>query len=247
MMIFKDKTALVTGGAQGIGKAICLRLAKEGADIAVVDINLESAQATAKEIESLGRKSVALKVNVSNFAETEKMVEDAVASLGGLHILVNNAGITRDRLLLRMTEEEWDAVINVNLKSAFNCTKAAVKVMSKNRYGRIVNIASIVGLMGNAGQANYSASKAGMIGLTKTVAREFASRNITSNAVAPGFIDTAMTQAMPEAARAALISQIPLSRLGTPDDVADGVVFLASDAASYITGHVLSINGGMFM
>ena len=247
MMIFKDKTALVTGGAQGIGKAICLRLAKEGADIAVVDINLESAQATAKEIESLGRKSVALKVNVSNFAETEKMVEDAVASLGGLHILVNNAGITRDRLLLRMTEEEWDAVINVNLKSAFNCTKAAVKVMSKNRYGRIVNIASIVGLMGNAGQANYSASKAGMIGLTKTVAREFASRNITSNAVAPGFIDTAMTQAMPEAARAALVSQIPLSRLGTPDDVADGVVFLASDAASYITGHVLSINGGMFM
>ena len=247
MMIFKDKVALVTGGAQGIGKSICLRLAKEGANIAVVDINLESAQATAKEIESLGRKSIALKVNVSNFTETEKMVEDAVSSLGGLHILVNNAGITRDRLLLRMTEEEWDAVINVNLKSAFNCTKAAVKVMSKNRYGRIVNIASIVGLMGNAGQANYSASKAGMIGLTKTVAREFASRNITSNAVAPGFIDTAMTQAMPEAARAALISQIPLSRLGTPDDVADGVVFLASDAASYITGHVLSINGGMFM
>ncbi|MEK7313022.1 MAG: 3-oxoacyl-[acyl-carrier-protein] reductase [Deltaproteobacteria bacterium] len=246
-MIFKDKAALVTGGAQGIGKSICLRLAKEGANIAVVDINLESAQATAKEIESLGRKSVALKVNVSNFSETEKMVEDAVASLGGLHILVNNAGITRDRLLLRMTEDEWDAVINVNLKSAFNCTKAAVKVMSKNRYGRIINIASIVGLIGNAGQANYSASKAGMIGLTKTVAREFASRNITSNAVAPGFIDTAMTQAMPEAARAALISQIPLSRLGTPDDVADGVVFLASDAASYITGHVLSINGGMFM
>jgi len=247
MMIFKDKVALVTGGAQGIGKAICMRLAKEGADIAVVDINLDTAQATAKEIESLGRKSIALKVNVSNFTESEKMVEDAVASLGGLHILVNNAGITRDKLLLRMTEDEWDAVINVNLKSAFNCTKAAVKVMSKNRYGRIVNIASIVGLMGNAGQANYSASKAGMIGLTKTVAREFASRNITSNAVAPGFIDTAMTQAMPEAARAALISQIPLSRLGTPDDVADGVVFLASDAASYITGHVLSINGGMFM
>ena len=246
-MIFKDKVALVTGGAQGIGKAICMRLAKEGADIAVVDINLDTAQATAKEIESLGRKSIALKVNVSNFTESEKMVEDAVASLGGLHILVNNAGITRDKLLLRMTEDEWDAVINVNLKSAFNCTKAAVKVMSKNRYGRIVNIASIVGLMGNAGQANYSASKAGMIGLTKTVAREFASRNITSNAVAPGFIDTAMTQAMPEAARAALISQIPLSRLGTPDDVADGVVFLASDAASYITGHVLSINGGMFM
>jgi len=247
MMIFKDKVALVTGGAQGIGKAICMRLAKEGADIAVVDINLDTAQATAKEIESLGRKSIALKVNVSNFTESEKMVEDAVASLGGLHILVNNAGITRDKLLLRMTEDEWDAVINVNLKSAFNCTKAAVKVMSKNRYGRIVNIASIVGLMGNAGQANYSASKAGMIGLTKTVAREFASRNITSNAVAPGFIDTAMTQAMNEAARAALISQIPLSRLGTPDDVADGVVFLASDAASYITGHVLSINGGMFM
>ncbi|MFZ3072404.1 MAG: 3-oxoacyl-[acyl-carrier-protein] reductase [Thermodesulfobacteriota bacterium] len=246
-MIFKDKAALITGGAQGIGKAICLRLAKEGANIAVVDINLDAAEATAKEIESLGRKSIALKVNVSNFAETEKMAEDVVASLGGLHILVNNAGITRDKLLLRMTEDEWDAVINVNLKSAFNCTKAVVKVMSKNRYGRIINIASIVGLMGNAGQANYSASKAGMIGLTKSVAREFASRNVTCNAVAPGFIDTAMTQAMPEAARAALISQIPLSRLGTADDVADGVVFLASDAASYITGHVLSINGGMFM
>ncbi|MCK5235746.1 MAG: SDR family oxidoreductase, partial [Deltaproteobacteria bacterium] len=162
-------------------------------------------------------------------------------------ILVNNAGITRDKLLLRMGEDDWDAVLNVNLKGAFNCTKAAVKVMSRARYGRIVNIASIVGIIGNAGQANYSASKAGLIGFTKTVAREFAGRNVTSNAVAPGFIDTAMTQAMPDKAREALIGQIPSGRLGTSEDVAEGIVFLASDAASYITGQVLSINGGMAM
>ncbi|MBI5560953.1 MAG: 3-oxoacyl-[acyl-carrier-protein] reductase [Deltaproteobacteria bacterium] len=246
-MLFKDRVAIVTGGGQGIGKAISLKLAGEGADVAVVDINPELSGQAAKEIEALGRRAIALKADVGDFNGAEKMVGDVLAGLGGLHILINNAGITRDRLLLRMTEEDWDIVLNVNLKGAFNCTKAAVRVMSKNRYGRIVNVASIVGLTGNPGQANYSASKAGLIGFTKTVAREFAGRNITCNAVAPGFIDTAMTKSMPEAYREALTSRIPIERLGTPGDVAEGVSFLASDRAGYITGHVLSINGGMFM
>ncbi len=246
-MIFKDRVALITGGGRGIGRAIALKLAAQGADIVIADLTPDAAGQTAKEIESLGRRVLALKVDVGCADDTQKMVEDAVDAFGGLHILVNNAGITRDRLLLRMSEEEWDSVLTVNLKGAFNCTRAAVRHMSRERYGRIVNIASIVGLTGNPGQANYSASKAGLIGLTKTVAREFAARGITCNAVAPGFIDTAMTQAMPERARNALTSQIPMARLGTPEDVAEGVAFLASDAASYITGHVLSINGGMFM
>lgn len=246
-MDFSGKVALITGGAQGIGKTIALELAKQGSDVAVVDVNLESAEITAKEIEALGRRSLALKVDVRSFEETAGMVAKTVEALGGLQILVNNAGITRDKLLLRMGEEDWDAVMDVNLKGSFNATHAAVRVMSKARAGRIVNIASIVGLIGNAGQANYSASKAGLIGLTKTTAREFAARGITCNAVAPGFIDTAMTQAMPEKAREALIGQIPSSRLGTPEDVASAVLFLASDEASYITGHVLSVNGGMSM
>lgn len=246
-MVLKDKVALITGGGQGIGKDIALRFAKEGADVAVADINLDAATECAGEIEALGRKAIALKVDVSNSAEVEEMVAKVTEELGGLHILVNNAGITRDKLLLRMEDADWDAVMSVNLKGSFNCLRSAVKVMSKARYGRIINIASIVGLMGNAGQANYSASKAGLIGLTKTTAREFASRGVTCNAVAPGFIDTAMTQAMPEKAQEALTAQIPLKRLGTSEDVSDGVLFLASDASSYITGHVLSINGGMYM
>ena len=246
-MIFKDRVALITGGGRGIGRAIALKLAAKGADIVIADLTPDAAGQTAKEIELLGRRVLALKVDVGCADDTQKMVEDAVDAFGGRHILVNNAGITRDRLLLRMSEEEWDSVLTVNLKGAFNCTRAAVRHMSRERYGRIVNIASIVGLTGNPGQANYSASKAGLIGFTKTVAREFAARGITCNAVAPGFIDTAMTQAMPERARNALTSQIPMARLGTPEDVAEGVAFLASDAASYITGHVLSINGGMFM
>src|SRR3989337_774757 len=195
-MILKDKVALITGSAQGIGKAIALKLADSGADAVIVDMNLEKAQATAKEIEGCGKRAIALKANVANLQETEAMINETVAKLGAIHILVNNAGITRDALILRMKEEDWDAVISVNLKGVFNCTKAAVKHMSKQRYGRIINIASIVGEMGNAGQANYAASKAGVIALTKTVAREFATRNITCNAVAPGFIDTAMTQAL---------------------------------------------------
>ena len=246
-MILKDKIALVTGAAQGIGKAIALRLAYSGADLAVVDMNLEKAEETAKEIEKLGRKAIALKANVASLQEAETIMDETVARLGAIHILVNNAGITRDALILRMKEEEWDTVIDVNLKGTFNCTKSAVRYMSKQRYGRIVNIASIVGEMGNAGQANYSASKAGVIALAKTIAREFAIRNITCNAVAPGFIETAMTQALPEKVREELSKQIPMGRLGAPEDVAEGVLFLVSDAANYITGQVLNINGGMYM
>jgi 3-oxoacyl-[acyl-carrier protein] reductase len=246
-MILKDKVALITGAAQGIGKAIALKLADSGADVVVVDMNLEKAQETAKEIEGRGRRAIALKANVANLQETEAMIDETVAKLGAIHILVNNAGITRDALILRMKEEDWDAVISVNLKGVFNCTKAAVKHMAKQRYGRIINIASIVGEMGNAGQANYSASKAGVIALAKTVAREFASRNITCNAIAPGFIETAMTQALSEKVREELAKQIPMARLGTPEDVAEGVLFLVSDSSNYITGQVLNINGGMYM
>ena len=246
-MILKDKIALVTGAAQGIGKAIALRLANSGANLVIVDMNLEKAEETAKEIEKLGRRAIALKANVASLQEAETIMDETVARLGAIHILVNNAGITRDALILRMKEEEWDAVIDVNLKGTFNCTKSAVRYMSKQRYGRIVNIASIVGEIGNAGQANYSASKAGVIALAKTIAREFAIRNITCNAVAPGFIETAMTQALPEKVREELAKQIPMGRLGAPEDVAEGVLFLVSDAANYITGQVLNINGGMYM
>lgn len=246
-MILKDKIALVTGAAQGIGKAIALRLANNGADLAIIDMNLEKTEETVKEIEKLGRKAIALKANVANLKEAEAMMDETVARLGAIHILVNNAGITRDALILRMKEEDWDAVIDVNLKGTFNCTKSAVKYMSKQRYGRIINIASIVGEMGNAGQANYSASKAGVIALAKTIAREFAARNITCNAIAPGFIETSMTQALPEKVREELAKQIPMGRLGAPEDVAEGVLFLVSDAANYITGQVLNINGGMYM
>lgn len=246
-MILKDKVALVTGAAQGIGKAIALKLAQNGADMVISDVNLDKAGETAAEVERLGRRAIALKANVANLQEAEAMMDETVAKLGAIHILVNNAGITKDALILRMKEEDWDAVMAVNLKGVFNCTKAAVKHMAKQRYGRIVNIASIVGEMGNAGQANYSASKAGVIALAKTVAREFASRNITCNAIAPGFIETAMTQALSEKVREELAKQIPLARLGTADDVAEGVLFLVSDAANYITGQVLNINGGMYM
>ncbi|HBR17664.1 MAG: 3-oxoacyl-[acyl-carrier-protein] reductase [Deltaproteobacteria bacterium RIFCSPLOWO2_12_FULL_43_16] len=246
-MILKGKVALVTGAAQGIGKSIALKLATNGADLVISDVNLDKAQETAKEVEKLGRKAIALKANVANLQETETMIDEAVAKLDAIHILVNNAGITKDALILRMKEEDWDAVIGVNLKGVFNCTKAAVKYMAKQRYGRIVNIASIVGEMGNAGQANYAASKAGVFGLTKTVAREFASRNVTCNAIAPGFIETAMTQALSEKVREELANQIPMGRLGTPDDVAEGVLFLVSEAANYITGQVININGGMYM
>ncbi|MDT8317316.1 MAG: 3-oxoacyl-[acyl-carrier-protein] reductase [bacterium] len=246
-MKLEGRKALITGAAQGIGKTVALLLASEGADVAVSDINMELAAETCREIEKMGRHSVAIKGNVADSDSAETMVKEAAEKLGGLDILVNNAGITKDSLILRMKEDDWDAVINVNLKGTFNCTKAAVKLMSKQRSGKIVNIASIVGLMGNAGQANYAASKAGVIGLTKTTAREFAARGITVNAVAPGFIATAMTDAIPEKAKQELNAQIPVGRLGLPADVAEAVLFLSGAGADYITGQVISVNGGMYM
>ena len=239
--------ALITGGAQGIGKVTALLLASKGADVAVSDINMEGALETVREIEALNRNGLALQGDVSKPADAESIIAKTVEQVGGIDILVNNAGITRDRLLLRMTEEDWDAVLNVNLKGTFNCTKAAIKYMVKRKSGRIVNIASVVGEMGNAGQANYAASKAGIIGLTKAIAREYAQRGISVNAIAPGYIETPMTEALPEKVKEELRGQIPMARLGTPLDVANAVYFLVSDASSYITGQVLNVNGGIYM
>jgi 3-oxoacyl-[acyl-carrier protein] reductase len=241
------KVALVTGAAQGIGKAVALLLARNGADIVVSDINLEKAEETAKEIRSIGQKAMAVRVDVANWNDVERMVEGTLEKLAKIDILVNNAGITRDKLILRMTEEDWDAVLSVNLKGTFNCTKAVVRHMAKQRSGKIVNIASVVGEMGNAGQANYSASKAGVIGLTKTIAREYAQRGINVNAVAPGYIETPMTEALPEKAKEELKKLIPMERLGKPEDVAEAVLFLASEESSYVTGQVLNVNGGIYM
>jgi 3-oxoacyl-[acyl-carrier protein] reductase len=246
-MSLAGKIALVTGAAQGIGRDIALGLAADGADVAVCDVNLEAAQKTAGDIEAKGRKSLALKANVAATADVTAMIDQVVEKLGRIDILVNNAGITRDGLILRMKDEDWDLVLSINLKGAFLCTKSALKYMSKQRTGTIINIASIVGAMGNAGQANYVASKAGLIGLTKTIAREYANRNVTANAVAPGFIDTAMTKALSEQVRTDLAKQIPLGRLGSSEDVANAVRFLASPAAAYITGQVIHVNGGMYM
>lgn len=246
-MSLTGKTALVTGAAQGIGRDIALALASDGADVAICDVNLEAAQKTAGDIEAKGRKSLALKANVAASAEVTTMVDQVVSSFGKIDLLVNNAGITRDGLILRMKDEDWDLVLSINLKGSFLCSKAALKYMTKQRAGSIINIASIVGSMGNAGQANYVASKAGLIGLTKTIAREYANRGITANAVAPGFIDTAMTQALSENVREELAKQIPMGKLGTPEDVANAVRFLASPWASYITGQVIHVNGGMYM
>ena len=245
-MKFKGRVALVTGSAQGIGKSIAEALAKEGADIIVSDINMDAAKITAAEIAKLGVKTIAVKMNVADAESVKALVDEAVKSFGKIDILINNAGITRDNLLIRMKDEDWDAVLNVNLKSMFLCTKAVAPLMMKSRWGRIVNIASIVGEMGNFGQANYSAAKAGAIGLTKTVARELASRGITCNAIAPGFIDTAMTQKLSDDVKKRLSEQIPLTRLGTPDDIAKAVVFFCADA-DYITGQVINVNGGMYM
>ena len=241
------KVALVTGGAQGIGKAIALILARNGADVVVSDINLEKAEETAKEIQSMGQRSLAIKSNVADLKDVESMVGTIVEKLGRIDILVNNAGITRDRLILRMTEEDWDAVLDVNLKGTFNCTKAAIRYMSKQKSGKIVSIASVTGEMGNPGQANYGASKAGVIGFTKTIAREFAARGINVNAIAPGFIQTAMTDAVPEKAREELIRMIPMQRLGQPEDIARAVLFLVLESSSYITGQVINVNGGIYM
>jgi 3-oxoacyl-[acyl-carrier protein] reductase len=246
-MSLNGKIALVTGAAQGIGRDIALGLATDGADVAICDVNLEAARKTTSDIEAKGRKSLALKANVASSAEVTAMIEQVIEKFGRIDILVNNAGITRDGLILRMKDEDWDLVLSINLKGSFLCTKSALKYMSKQRSGTIINIASIVGAMGNAGQANYVASKAGLIGLTKTIAREYANRNVTANAVAPGFIDTAMTQALTEQVRADLAKQIPLGRLGSSEDVANAVRFLASPSAAYITGQVIHVNGGMYM
>ena len=246
-MELTGKVALVTGAAQGIGKAIALLLARNGADLVVWDINLEKAEETAKEIEALGRRAIAMKVDVASLEHVERMVEAILEELGQIDILVNNAGITRDKLILRMTEEDWDAVLNINLKGTFNCTKTVVRHMSKQRSGKIVSIASVVGEMGNAGQANYAASKAGVIGFTKTIAREFAGRGINVNAIAPGYIETPMTDVLSEKVKEELRRLIPMERLGRPEDVAEAVLFLVSEASSYITGQVLNVNGGIYM
>lgn len=246
-MSLQGKTAVVTGAAQGIGRAIAESLAQAGADIAVADLDPGRSLETIRAIEQLGRRALNLKVNVADSNDAKAMVEQVLKAWGKIDILVNNAGITRDGLLLRMKEEDWNLVLQINLNGTFNCTKAVLQPMTKQRYGRIVNIASIVGVIGNAGQANYSASKAAVIGFTKTVGREYASRNVTVNAVAPGFIDTAMTHGLPTDVKDTLLKQIPLGRLGTPGDVAAAVRFLVSEEAAYITGHVLHVNGGMLM
>jgi 3-oxoacyl-[acyl-carrier protein] reductase len=246
-MSLQGKTAIVTGAAQGIGRAIAECLAQAGADIAVVDLDPGRSTETVDSVEKLGRKALNIKVNVADANDTKAMVEQVLKAWGKVDILVNNAGITRDGLLLRMKEEDWNLVLQINLNGTFNCTKAVLQPMTKQRYGRVVNIASIVGVIGNAGQANYSASKAAVIGFTKTVGREYASRNVTVNAVAPGFIDTAMTHGLPAEVKDTLLKQIPLGRLGTPADVAAAVRFLVSEEAAYITGHVLHVNGGMLM
>jgi 3-oxoacyl-[acyl-carrier protein] reductase len=247
MMKLKDKVALITGGARGIGKSIALMFAKEGADIVIGDVNLEEAEKTCKEIEALGRKTLALQLDVTDLAKVEEVVNKILDKFTKVDILVNNAGITKDNLLLRMNPDQWDAVLNVNLKGAFNCIKAVTKPMMKQRSGKIINIASIIGIIGNPGQANYAAAKAGMIALTKTVAKEFASRNITANAVAPGFIQTEMTAKLPEDVKNQMKAAIPLARFGGPDDVANTCLFLASEDSSYITGQTIVVDGGMVM
>ncbi|EKN64096.1 3-ketoacyl-(acyl-carrier-protein) reductase [Neobacillus bataviensis LMG 21833] len=242
------KAALVTGASRGIGREIAHELARQGANVAV---NFSGSEAKANEvvdeIKALGRDAIAIKCNVANTEEVTEMVKAAIEQFGKLDILVNNAGITRDNLLMRMKEEEWDDVLNINLKGVFLCTKAVTRQMMKQRVGRIINIASIVGVSGNPGQANYVAAKAGVIGLTKTTAKELASRNITVNAIAPGFITTDMTDKLSAEVKAEMLKQIPLARLGEPKDIAKMTAFLASDDASYITGQTLHIDGGMVM
>lgn len=249
-MRLENKVALVTGASRGIGAGIAKKLAAEGADIVinyVGEANLADAQVLQKELEALGRRVLLIDANVADFNAAAAMVDEAVAKLGRIDILVNNAGINRDTLLLRMKEEDWDAVLAVDLKGVFNVTKAAVKYMMKQRYGRIISISSVVGVAGNAGQVNYAAAKAGVIGLTKSVAKEVASRNITANAIAPGFIRTPMTAKMPEVAVEAALKTIPLGRMGEAEDIAKAVVFLASEDADYITGQILHVDGGMLM
>jgi 3-oxoacyl-[acyl-carrier protein] reductase len=246
-MMLENQVALVTGGARGIGRAIGEALAAAGAHVIVSDINLEAAQLTAADLSKNGPRAIAVAGDVSQSESVEEMMKEALAHFGRIDILVNNAGITRDGLLMRMKEEDWDLVMDINLKGVFLCTKAIMRTMMKQRSGRIINISSVVGVMGNAGQANYAASKAGVIGLTKSAAKELAARGVNVNAVAPGFIATDMTDKLSDDVKAEFMRNIPLGRAGTPEDVAQVVLFLASPAAEYITGQVIHIDGGMVM
>lgn len=246
-MDLKGKVAIVTGGAQGIGKTIATQLAQEGANVVIADVMEEVAKSTAQEISQKGSEAISIVVDVSRLSSVEEMAKKTLDKFGRIDILVNNAGITRDALIMRMKEEDWDLVLDINLKGAFNCIKIVSPVMMKQKSGKIVNIASIVGIIGNAGQANYSASKGGLIALTKTCARELAGRRINVNAVAPGFIQTSMTERLPAQVKEKLSSQIPFGEIGKPEDVANAVLFLVSDKASYITGEVIKVDGGMAM
>ena len=247
MTMFTGKTAIVTGAARGIGQTIALDLAAKGADLVIGDVKAEWLTETEEAIKQLGAKVTCKELDVTSTDACQKAFDEVAKENGRIDILVNNAGITRDGLLMRMSEEDWDAVLTVNLKGVFNCTKAVTRVMMKQRSGSIINIASIIGLMGNAGQANYAASKGGVIAFTKSIAREIASRNVRVNAIAPGFITSKMTDALSEEVRQKMLETIPLGVFGTPQHVADAVTFLASDQSAYITGQVLSVNGGMYM
>lgn len=247
MGVLDGKTAMVTGAGRGIGRAIAEALAREGADLALCDVQEEWLSETVAAIEALGRKAKAIAVDVGEAAQVDQAVADALAAFGRIDILVNNAGITRDKLLVRMGDEDWDAVLNVNLKGPFLLTRAVARPMMKQRAGSIVNMASIIGLIGNAGQCNYAASKAGLIALTKSSAKELAGRNIRVNAVAPGFIESRMTEVLDEDVKNRMLAAIPMGRFGTPEDVARIVLFLASEASAYVTGQVLTVSGGMVM
>lgn len=246
MKLLEGKTALVTGGSRGIGRTICLKFAQEGANVAFSDLMMdENVESLVIELEAMGVKAKGYASDASSFEQSEKMVDEIAAEFGRIDILVNNAGITRDNLLMRMTETDWDLVIKVNLKSVFNLTKAVQKYMLKQRFGSIINMSSVVGVNGNAGQSNYSASKAGLIGFTKSIAQELGSRNIRCNAIAPGFIETKMTEKLPEEVRKEWIKTIPLRRAGLADDVANVATFLASELSGYVTGQVINVCGGM--
>ena len=248
MFDLNDKVALVTGGSRGIGRAIALALAERGARVAVNYVaNAEAAAAVVKGIAGDGGQAIAIQGDVSQAEDAKRLVNETLAQLDGLHILVNNAGLTKDDLLLRMSEEAWDRVMEVDLRGAFLCTKAAIRPLIRQRWGRIINVASVAGMVGNAGQANYAAAKAGLIGFTKAVAKEIASRKVTANAIAPGLVRTEMTADLTEAQETAVLQLVPLGRVATPEEIAPAVVFLASEEAAYITGHVLAIDGGLVM